>query len=282
MNPLVSIIIPCYNYGRFLNEAIESALAQTYKPIEIIVINDGSTDNTVEVASRYPVLLYSQNNQGASKTFNRGVDLAKGEYFVILSADDRLHPSFVEKTISVIQSNEDIAFVYTHTRLFGLREGLMRSREYNIENLKLSNYITGTALTKKSAFLQTDGFDTKLECLEDWDLWLSFAEKGFYGKLLPEPLLYYRQQTLSRNSTSPKKIRNAVRIILKKHSKTLYSNTSFIRKLFVIWRFNALSFWIYNGIYKLPKGIREGILKLLQRLSFIGVITDDLEKKEKV
>lgn len=283
MNPLVSIIIPCYNYGRFLHEAIESALAQTYHPIEVIVINDGSTDNTIEVASKYPViLLNNKENQGAPKTFNKGVELARGDFCVILSADDKLHPSFIEKTMHVLQSNKDIAFVYTHTILFGVKEGFMYSREYDAESLKFSNYITGTALTRKSAILQTTGFDVELNCLEDWDLWLSFAEKGLYGQLLAEPLFYYRQQTLSRNISSPKIIRKALQKIFKKHHKTLYSKTSYFRRIITIWRFNIITIYLYKLINLLPKSIKDSILKLLQRLSLIGVITKESERKSTI
>lgn len=281
MNPLVSIIIPCYNYGRFLHEAIESALAQTYNPIEIIVLNDGSTDNTVEVASKYPVLLINQENQGAPKTFNRGVELSSGDFFIILSADDKLHPSFVEKTMAIMNSNKDIAFVYTHTILFGERNEYMYSREYDVETLKLTNYITGTALTRKDAFRSVGGFDTDLKCLEDWDLWLSFAEKAFYGKLMPEPLLYYRQQTISRNIASSKVIKQAVRKILKKHEGTLYKQKDFFRKLILLCKFNPVFVYLFRRIDVLPEGIKQVILKFLQKIRIVGVIFEGSAKKGK-
>jgi glycosyltransferase involved in cell wall biosynthesis len=203
MNPLVTIIIPCYNYGRYLAEAIESALSQTYAPLEVLVINDGSTDTTREVASLYPVTLINQENQGAAKTFNRGIALAKGTYVVIVSADDKLHHSFVEKTVAILQKDRSVSFVYTHFMIFGARNKLIESKRYSVQSLRLANYITGTALIRKEAFVRVSGFDPDLHNLEDWDMWLTFAEQGLYGMLLPEPLLFYRQHVIpSRNTMS--------------------------------------------------------------------------------
>ncbi len=239
MKPLVTIIIPCHNYAQYLGEAIGSALEQTYRPIEIIVVDDGSTDNTIEVASKYPVTLYTQENQGASNTFNKGIELAKGEYLVILSADDKLCPTFIEKTLHILERDSDIAFVYTHAYLFGAVTGNLLSREYNVEHLKMSNYITGTALTRKKAFQIAGKFNPSFLCLEDWDLWLSFAEKGLYGKLIPEPLFYYRQQALSRNVFSPRVYRETVLKIWKNH-RGLYSLRD-IFKMVALGRLHAIS-----------------------------------------
>lgn len=269
MNPLVSIIIPCYNYGRYLAEAIESAIAQTYTPTEIIVVNDGSTDNTIEVASRYPVRLINQPNQGAAKTFNRGIEFAKGQYLVILSADDKLHPSFLEKTVPILMMENSIAFIYTNAFLFGSMHGLMISKKYDVEALRRANYITGTALTRRDAFNVTGGFDPDLDCMEDWDLWLSFAEKGLYGRLLPEPLFYYRQHSVASRNVVPHKIAlMAILKIWKKH-KVLCPQS-------FIWRTIAIA-----GFYRIMRGIiflienlspptaRKKIADLRQRLIYL-------------
>ncbi len=225
---LVSIIIPCYNYGRYLGEAIESAIGQTYHPIEIIVVNDGSTDNTIQVASQYPVSLFNQENRGASATFNQGIDLAKGEYIIILSADDKLGPQFVEKTVNLIQKNPDASFVYTHAYMFGIRRGKILGRPYNINTLKRANYIFGTALIRRDAFRSGIKFDSSLSCLEDYDLWLAFAEHGLRGMLLPEPLFYYRQQTQSRNRFTNWRFRRTMMRIWKKHHR-LYTQGEIFR-----------------------------------------------------
>ena len=90
MNPLISIIITNYNYGRFLAEAIESALAQTWQDREILFIDDGSTDDSVDIARRYPITVLTQKNYGVCIARNNALSLARGEYVMFLDADDRL------------------------------------------------------------------------------------------------------------------------------------------------------------------------------------------------
>jgi len=217
---LASIVIPCHNHGRYLNEAIEGAMAQTYRPIEVIVVDDGSTDNSAEVAGRYPVTLVTQKNQGVGAALNHGIRVARGQYLVRLDADDKLHPAFVERCIQVLEEHAEPAFVYTWVILFGERDGIFHSKPYNLCRLKLGNYIPGTAVIRREAIEAVDGFDTSLTWLEDWDLWLSLAERGLFGRLLPEPLLYYRQhEGGSRNAPSPRIARATVRRIMLKHPR---------------------------------------------------------------
>lgn len=205
-NPLVSIIIPCYNYGRYLREAIESALNQTYQPLGITVINDGSQDNTQDVASecasKYGIKFVNNKHQGLAHTLNPAIRTATSEYVMKLDADDKLDPYYVEKTLKVLLENLSISFIYTNVRFFGKEERIVQHSDYNLPLLKRMNYIHGSVLMRRSHFLQTGGFDPALSFLEDWDLWLSFAEKGFYGKLLPEPLLLWRRHGKSRNLVS--------------------------------------------------------------------------------
>lgn len=268
MKPLVSIIIPCYNYGRFLGESIESALAQTYAPIEIIVVNDGSTDNTREVASRYPVKFIDQKNQGAARTFNSGIHEASGKYVVILSADDRFDPSYVEKTVTVLEDNPSLMFAYTHTILFGAKSGIMKSKEFSVDTLRLANYITGTTLMKKEAFRVVKGFDPELTCLEDWDMWLTFAENGFYGKLLPEALFHYRiHATTSRNIVTMKTLFMTTLQIWRRHPKICPSSfivhTVVIAALYALLRFALLPLELLS-----PQRLSEKISSTREKLVY--------------
>ena len=215
---LVSIIIPCYNHGRYLREAIESALAQTYRPIEVIVVDDGSSDNSAEIAAEYPVMLVTQDNQGVGAALNHGIRLAKGQYLARLDADDKLHASFVERCVRVLEGHPECAFVYTWAVLFGQRSGVFYSRPYDLRRLKLGNYIPATALMRTKAIKEVGGFDSDLPWVEDWDLWLSFAERGLFGRLLPEPLIYYRQHKTSGRNAAAMELRHAtVRRIMRKH-----------------------------------------------------------------
>src|SRR5579864_6385259 len=110
---LVSIVIACYNYGRFVGEAIESALSQTYTPVEVIVVDDGTSDDSVEVASRYPVTVLTQKNSGVCVTGNRGIRASHGEFVLRLDADDRLAPTYVEETLGALREHPECDFAYT-------------------------------------------------------------------------------------------------------------------------------------------------------------------------
>src|SRR3712207_1908731 len=110
--PLVSVVIPCYNQAHFLGEAIESVLAQSYPNVEIIVVDDGSTDATSEVARSYPkVRLVRQENQGLSGARNAGLARSEGEYVVFLDADDRLLPEALETGVEYLEARPECAFV---------------------------------------------------------------------------------------------------------------------------------------------------------------------------
>jgi glycosyltransferase involved in cell wall biosynthesis len=114
----VSVVIPCFNYGRFLGAAIESVLAQTNPEIELIVVDDGSTDETRRVAADYETVHYVwQENRGLSEARNRGVALATGEFMLFLDADDQLSPDAIETSVRQLRACPECAFVYGHQQL---------------------------------------------------------------------------------------------------------------------------------------------------------------------
>src|SRR5215204_5307150 len=118
--PLVSVIIPCYNQAHFLGEAIESVLAQSYPHFEIIVVDDGSTDNTFEVASHYSkVRLIRQENRGVSRARNAGLRESEGSYVVFLDADDRLLPGALDAGLECFEAHPESAFVDGDYRYIG-------------------------------------------------------------------------------------------------------------------------------------------------------------------
>ena len=157
--PSVSIIIPCFNYGRFLAEAIESVLGQTHVPLEVIVIDDGSTDDSRDVASRYvpSVELLTQPNQGLVSVLNRGVHEARGDYFVILSADDVLRPSYVETLLAALLSRPEAAYAYSEMEYFGAKTGVFPAKPFSPALLLAGNYINATALTRRADALAVGG-----------------------------------------------------------------------------------------------------------------------------
>jgi glycosyltransferase involved in cell wall biosynthesis len=201
--PLVSIIIPCFNYAQFLGEAIESALAQTHQPIEVIVVDDGSTDNTVEVAHSYPVRVISQPNSGICVTANAGFAAASGDYMLRLDADDGLAPDYVSETLAALRRHPSAHFAYTEVAYFGARTGTYPIEPFDPETLAERNYINASALMRRASFQAVGGYQLNMTGgrYEDWDLWLAFAEHDLFGVLVPQPLLLYRQHAAPSRGT---------------------------------------------------------------------------------
>jgi glycosyltransferase involved in cell wall biosynthesis len=204
--PLVSIVVLCHNYGRFLQEAMESALGQDYPSLELIVIDDGSTDDSLEVASRYEdrARVLSQPNQGLARTCNRGAAEAAGEYFVFLSADDALEPSYVSELMGALARTPEASFAYCAARLFGAESGIAPARPFSAFSLvRGRNYINGSALTRRADYLAVGGYPEDLGegAFDDWDFWLTMVERGHRGTYVSKPLLRWRRH--ERGSKNP-------------------------------------------------------------------------------
>jgi glycosyltransferase involved in cell wall biosynthesis len=192
---LVSVVIPCHNYARFLGQAIESALHQTYQPIEILVVDDGSTDDTSEVALRYPVKLLVQPQEGVCGAVNNGIRASQGTFVMRLDADDVLEPTYVEETLAALNRSPAAHFAYTEVAYFGAAAGTYPVEDFHPESLAERNYIHASALMRHAAFERLGGYDQTMAAArcEDWDLWLTFAEHDLPGVLVRKPLLRYRQ-----------------------------------------------------------------------------------------
>jgi glycosyltransferase involved in cell wall biosynthesis len=182
---LVSVIIPCYNQAHFLDEAIESVLAQTYSNHEIIVVDDGSTDNTATVARCHsPVRYIYQENAGPSAARNTGVKESRGEYLVFLDADDRLLPEALEVGVNCLREHPDCAFASGFCRLITADGALLGKPEqprilhdHYLEFLR-RNYIwcPSSVIYRRGMFEIVKGFDTSLGRCEDYDLFLRITK----------------------------------------------------------------------------------------------------------
>lgn len=221
-DPHVSIVIPCHNYGRFLADAVESALEQSHVPLEVIVIDDGSTDSSYEVALRFvpAVRVIRQSNMGLVAVLNRGLREAAGEYVTFLSADDAFRPTYVEALLAALLKEPRASYAYSAAEYFGARSGVFHARPFSPASLLAGNYVNGSALIRRSDALAVGGFDSMFEQIgwEDWDFWLHLLELGKWGVPVSEPLLRYRRhQTASRNPESLRAKLRALPLILAAH-----------------------------------------------------------------
>ena len=190
----VSIVIPCYNYAHYLSEAIESALNQTYKNIEVIVVDDGSTDDTKEVAQKYLVKLLTQSNQGLSSARNLGIAASTGEWILPLDADDLINTECVDKLLSKVKlEGADIGCPAIQE--FGDKK---RFLQINTKNLRFSsfkqrNYVVASCLYRKKIWDELGGYDTKMKGgHEDWDFWTRALYAGYKMAAVNEPMFFYR------------------------------------------------------------------------------------------
>lgn len=234
MSTLVSVIIPCHNSAETLAEAIESALAQTHKPIEIVIVDDGSTDHSDMVAKQYKdkVTYLRQPNQGAGSARNAGVRACHGEFITFLDADDRIAPDFVSLSLKTVRSNG--GYSYTAMQRFGQRGDLAETHSFDPVRLAVvGNYIGIGVLIKRTDFLQAGGFDESLDAYEDWDFWLKLLEHGHRGTLIDQPLYFWRWHGPSRNQLAPEHLQKLSRTIKKRHWQLFarYWPGFFVRKL---------------------------------------------------
>jgi glycosyltransferase involved in cell wall biosynthesis len=211
----VSICIVCHNYGEYLAEAIESALAQTHEETEVLVIDDGSTDDSVNVARCFAgsIELLTQPNAGVQRTVNRVARAASGMYMTFLAADDWFEPTYVEELLATLQRRAGASFAYSAATLFGAETGIAPARPFSPFSLvRGRNYVNGSALTVRADYLAVGGYREELELLgfDDWDFWLRMLDQGKRGTYLPRPLLHWRRHSRgSRNPRDPEQIERA-------------------------------------------------------------------------
>lgn len=202
--PKVSVLVSAYNAMKYLPKTINSVLAQTYQDFEIVIVNDGSSDNIgswFERLADQRVRLVSQSNQGLASARNAGLAEAKGEYIAFIDADDLWLPTKLEKQVNVLNGNSEIGLVYTWVSLIdenGKSSGKIR-KNYARRNvwvdLTVHNIVEcgSVALARKDCFEKVGNFDVTLpfSCSEDWDMWLRIAAHYSF-ELIPEPLVHYR------------------------------------------------------------------------------------------
>jgi len=221
--PLVTIAIPCYNHGRYLSAAVNSALGQTYPEIEIVVVDDGSTDETPQVVADLgdAVRSFRQDNAGPAATYNFAAGVAKGEYISFLDADDEIHPLYVQELLGAFcdrQEDDSLGFVYCQMQLFERERRITWYPEFDPVALGYGNYVNSAALLRTGVLLDAS-FDPTFAGSEDWDFFLTLVDRGWTGQLVDLPLLRYRTHNDGRSRNDRMRSRKRQRALLSSMGK---------------------------------------------------------------
>lgn len=186
LNNKISVIIPAYNSAQTIQKCLEHIFNQTYKNIEIIAVNDGSTDNTQKILEKYQdkIKIINQENRGAPAARNRGFEASTGEYVIFVDADVNLRPSCLQKMRQTLNEHSEAAYAYCSFR-WGWKK--FKLWPFNPERLKREPYIHTTSLIRRSAFPDS-GWDESLKRFQDWDLWLTLLENKHQGVWIPKIL----------------------------------------------------------------------------------------------
>ncbi len=189
---MISIIIPLYNREKTITKTLASLQKQTYQNFEVIIVNDGSTDNSEKTVAKYlqatqaniSYLFINQKNQGAPAARNRGFKESKGEFVLFCDADAILAPQALEVMVNNLSNHLEASYVYSS---FNWGKKLFKLDEFNPEKLKKMPYIHSMSLIRKVSF-PSSGWDESIKKFQDWDLWLTMLEEGKNGLWVPEVL----------------------------------------------------------------------------------------------
>jgi glycosyltransferase involved in cell wall biosynthesis len=195
----ISVVVPCYNGGKFLDQLIASLAQQTFRDFEVIVVNDGSTDPATKarLAALDPAIrLIHQENRGLSAARNAGFAAAHADLVMDLDCDDQLEPTYLAETLAALQlAGPEVGFAFTHVRLVGGALGVQK-RYYNEFDILFKNIIGYSMLIRKVAWLKIGGYDESMrDGYEDWEFNLRLIGAGYAGIEIPKPLFLYTAST---------------------------------------------------------------------------------------
>ncbi|KJF43894.1 glycosyltransferase family 2 protein [Draconibacterium sediminis] len=206
ISPLISIIVPCYNQGKYLTECLASVHSQSYDNYEIVIVNDGSTDaqtnKTIRGISHPRIKVLETKNQGVSAARNLGINKSTGKYILPLDADDKIGADFIQQAVEILEKNDEIKVVNCKVTLFGAKKGILPVETYSLEKLLARNFIVVSAIFRRSDFDQTKGYNPNMrEGFEDWDFWITLLKNGGAVHTLNDTGFFYRIKRNSRNAS---------------------------------------------------------------------------------
>lgn len=232
-NPKVSVIVPCYNQEDFVEDTLESIRRQSYKNIECIIINDGSSDGSlnriIQFCSKDSRFSYiDKNNEGVAVARNTGISHSSGKYILPVDADDIIAEDYIKECVTVLESHPEIKVVYCRAQKFGEVNYEWILPPYSLETELCRNCIFCSAMFKKDDFDKSQGYNPNMkEGFEDWDFWISFLGHGEKVYKIDKILFYYRIKKISRNNSFNLEARKRLRRQMWENNKEVFSRNYF-------------------------------------------------------
>ncbi len=258
----ISVIVPCYNQARYLPEAVESIINQTYKNWECVIVNDCSTDNTVEVTrqliEKYPNhkirLIDKPQNTGLADTRNTAILAAVNEWILPLDSDDMFEPTFMQKAVDIIQQEQKVDIVFASLQEFGTSNGEWVPAKYSRSRVMLENTMPYASLYRKELWRKVGGYDNLLSVIvqpEDWNFWIGCSKHNPVVKRIEEKLFLYRINPQSMYHKTIKHNRRLAWAFIATCHPDLYTVTSLVQA--------------WQVIANCPDSIYEEILKAIEK-----------------
>lgn len=262
----ITVIIPCYNDGAYIKKALHSVVNQTLKADKIIIVDDGSKEETIHVLQQLQIenleLVY-QTNQGVSVARNHAIKKATTDFIVTLDADDFMAPTFLEQTRQVLLSQSEVGIVSSYRLNFNEVTGkkeVIQPTGGKVTNFLLKNNGNSNAMFRKICWEQVGGFDENMKAgYEDWEFWLAILKKDWTMEIVPEVLSHYRIKKTSRDKTALTQHDVALRnYILNKHQDVFIANFDYYTSEMI--RINSLH---RNTVFKYKNSLEYKLGKIL-------------------
>ncbi|MBD3280646.1 glycosyltransferase [Candidatus Dojkabacteria bacterium] len=225
--PEVSVVVPYYNMGQYIDSLLESLDKQTYRDFEIILVNDGSNESASlqkleEVQdSRPEISIINQDNKGLPGARNTGIKESKGKYICCIDPDDKYHPSYFEKAVDLLDNSKDLDIVSSWIKTFGDSESTIKLQRDEFPAMLYENNICVASMFRKKMWRKVQGYDEKMRAgYEDWEFWINCLAHKARAITIEEPLFNYRitkDSMLNTLRKDPAKILDNLTYIYNKH-----------------------------------------------------------------
>lgn len=221
-HPLVSVVVPVYNMAEYLEATLTSILASTYEAFEVIIVDDGSTDDSAVIAQRFAAIhsqirLLSQSNQGVCYARNAAIAVARGKYILPVDADNLLMPEFIAQAVKILEEQPNTLVVAPTIIRFGTRQGILRLPPFSLRRLAQRNLIDTCALYRRADWVRVGGYCTELQAREDWEFWIALLKDGGEVVVLPTVGLKYRCRKTSKRIADRQLDRQVILTLNRRH-----------------------------------------------------------------